>query len=188
MHSLVSLAKSAVENYIKNNEIIPVPSDFPQEYLQKKAGVFVTIEKKGQLRGCIGTYLPTQENIAKEVIENAIVAATQDYRFGSVKKEELPFLSYAVYILGTPEIITDLKELNPKKYGIIIKNIPAPLSEKKDAIFDEWPKAKSGLLLPNLKNIDSVEEQVAIACQKAGIDPEKEEITIYRFLAEKYDE
>jgi AmmeMemoRadiSam system protein A len=188
MHPLVLLAKSAIENYIENNEIILIPSDFPKEYLTKKAGAFVTIEKKGQLRGCIGTYLPTKENIAKEVIENAIIAATEDYRFGKIKKEELPLLSYTVYVLGTPEIVTDLKELNPKKYGIIIKNIPSPFSEKKAAIFDDWPRAKSGLLLPGLEGIDSPKEQIAVACQKAGINPEKEGITIYKFSAEKYNE
>lgn len=186
MHPLVQLAKSAVENHIKNNEIVLTPSDFPKEYLQKRSGVFVTIEKKGQLRCCIGTYLATKENIAKEVIENAIIAATEDYRFGKIKKAELPLLSYFVYILRTPEIVTDLKELDPKKYGIIVKNIPPLLAEKKDAIFDDWPRAKSGLLLPDLEGIDSSEEQIVIACQKAGIDPEKEEITIYRFSVEKY--
>ncbi|MCX6764752.1 MAG: AmmeMemoRadiSam system protein A [Candidatus Nealsonbacteria bacterium] len=188
MHPLVLLAKSAIENYIENNKIISIPSDFPKEYLKRKAGVFVTIMKQKKLRGCIGTYLATKENIAEEVIENAITAATQDHRFGKIKKEELLLLSYVVYILGTPEIITDLKELNPKKYGIIIKNIPSLLSEKKDAIFDDWPRAKSGLLLPDLEGIDNSEEQIDIACQKAGIDPEREGITIYKFSAEKYGE
>jgi AmmeMemoRadiSam system protein A len=187
MNPLILLAKSAVENYIEKNEIISVPSDLPKKYIQKKAGVFVTIEKNDELRGCIGTYLATKENIAQELIENSISAATEDYRFGKIKKEELPALSYIVYVLGIPEIVTDIKKLNPKKYGIIIKNIPSPISEKRDAIFDEWPKAKSGLLLPGLKGIDKVEEQIAIACQKSGINPEKEGIIIYRFLAEKYD-
>jgi AmmeMemoRadiSam system protein A len=187
MHPLVLLAKSSVENYIKTGKIISFSKDLPEEFLKTKAGVFVTIEKNGQLRGCIGTYLPTKENIAKEIIENAIIAATEDYRFRPIKNEELPLLSYTVYILGEPEQIKNIKELNPKKYGIIVKNILLPITEKKDAIFDEWPKVKSGLLLPDLEGINTAEEQITIACQKAGIDP-KEEITIYRFSAKKYNE
>jgi len=158
--TLKELAKKAVETYLLKGEIIEAPT------MRKKAGVFITIEKENQLRGCIGTYLPTKENIAEETISNAIAAAFEDPRFPPVQKEELPFLSYAIYILNKPELIKSIEELNPKKYGIIVKS-----------------KNKSGLLLPDLKGIETTEEQVSIACQKAGID--KEKITIYRFTVIK---
>jgi uncharacterized protein (TIGR00296 family) len=102
MHPLVLLAKRSVETFIKEGKIIESPEDLPKEFLERKAGVFVTIEKNGELRGCIGTYLPIRENITKEVIHNAIAAATEDWRFGPVQKEELPYLSYTVYILSEP--------------------------------------------------------------------------------------
>ena len=96
MNQLVTLAKLAVENYVKEKKIIKIPEDLPKEFLNKKTGIFVTIEKGSELQGCIGTYLPTKENIAEEIIQNAVAAATEDYRFGSIQKTELPHLSYTV--------------------------------------------------------------------------------------------
>ncbi len=169
MHPLVRLAKLAVEKYIKEKEVISPPSDLPREFLEKKAGVFVTIEKNGNLRACIGTYLPTRESIAEETIRNAIAAATEDWRFGPIQKQELPFLSYIVYILSPPEPVKEIEELDPKKYGIVVRS-----------------GLKTGLLLPDLEGVDTVEKQILIACQKAGIEPAKEKLSLYRFTVQKY--
>jgi len=185
MHQLVLLAKNAVETYIKEGKTISIPLDFPREFCQRKAGTFVTIEKNGQLRGCIGTYLPLRENIAEEIIYNGICAATEDNRFGPVQEEELPYLSYTVYILNEPELVKNLKELDPKKYGIIVKTLPIT-HPNTDVVFDGHLPAKSGLLLPDLETVDTAEKQISIACQKAGIDPKKEKIIIYRFSVKKY--
>jgi AmmeMemoRadiSam system protein A len=184
MHPLVSLAKLAVENFISKGVIISPPEDLLNEFLKKKAGTFVTIEKNGELRGCIGTYLPIRENIAKEVIQNAIAAATEDWRFGPVQKEELPYLSYTVYILSEPELVKDISELDPKKYGVIVKNVS--ISPSGDVIFNGHFVPKTGVLLPDLEGVDTVEKQIFIACQKAGIDPQRERFLIYRFTAEKF--
>jgi len=172
MHTLVSLAKKTVETFINEKKIISPPEYLPKEFLEKKAGTFVTIEENGELRGCIGTYLPTRKNIAEEIIQNAIAAATEDYRFGPVQKEELPYLTYTVYILNQQESVKNIKELDPKKYGVIVKTSPI--------IY------KSGLLLPDLEGINTVEKQIAIACQKGGINPSKEKIVIFRFTVEKF--
>jgi len=169
MNSYVLLAKQAIENYIKEKTPLVLPSGLSPDLLIKKAGVFVTVMKGGELRGCIGTYLPIRENIAEEIIYNAVAAATEDNRFESISEEELPQLSYAVYLLNEPELIKDLKELDPKKYGIVIKT-----------------SYKSGLLLPDLEGIDTIEKQIAIACEKGGVDPAREKFVIYRFSAEKY--
>lgn len=171
MNSLVSLAKSAVENYIKERRVISPPKDLPKELFERKAGVFVTIEKDGRLRGCVGTYLPVRDNIGEEIIHNAIAAATEDYRFGAIKKAELPRLSYIVYILQKPEKVLDLAELNPKKFGIIVK-----------------AGEKSGLLLPDLEGVNTVAEQISICCQKGGIMLKQENVEIYKFTVEKYEE
>jgi len=173
MQALIVLAKKTVETYIKTGKIIKAEDNLIKEFSNKKAGVFITIEKKGNLRGCIGTYLPTQDNIIKEVIQNAISASTEDYRFGSIQKQELPFLSYTVSILEKPELIKNKKELNPKEYGIIVKTIDYPL--------------KSALLLPDLEGIDTTEKQISITCQKGGINPSKEKLIIYRFKVKKYE-
>ncbi len=196
-HFFVDLAKTAVESYIKKGEVISpftpleaslltgfndLPSrlircgGLPKNALIQKAGTFVTIMENGNLRGCIGTYLPTKNNIAEEIINNAIAAATEDHRFRTIREQDLSQLSYTVYILDTPEQVNNLKELDPKKYGIIVKNAPT------DGDFVPM----SGLLLPDLKGIDTIEKQITIACQKAGIDPVQEKISIYKFTAKKY--
>lgn len=168
----ISLAKSAAETYINKKKVIKIPDSLPEKIIGKKAGTFVTIKKNGDLRACIGTYLPTKESIAEEIIQNAITAATEDYRFGPVQKEELPYLTYSVYILEKPELVKDIKELDPKKYGIIVKTLKHPL--------------KSALLLPDLDGINTVEQQISVTCQKGGIDPAKEKTVIYKFKAEEH--
>ncbi|OGZ18891.1 MAG: AMMECR1 domain-containing protein, partial [Candidatus Nealsonbacteria bacterium RBG_13_38_11] len=147
--------------------------------------VFVTIEQNKELRGCIGTYLPTRINIAEEIINNAIAAATEDYRFEAIKKEELPYLSYIVYILSAPELVEGINELNPKEFGIIVKTAPFTYPNE-SPVFDGNVSFKAGLLLPDLKGINTPEEQFSIACQKGGINPAKEKVFIYRFRAEKH--
>lgn len=186
MNPLVLLAKNAVESYIKEGKVIEVLENLPAEFLTKRAGTFVTIEKDGQLRGCIGTYLPTRINIAEEVIRNAIAAATEDYRFGPIEKEELSYLSYTVYILSYPEPVKDIKELDPKKFGIIVKTGPFTYPDQENVVFDGVIPYKTGLLLPDLEGVDTIEKQISIACQKGGIDPLREKIFIYKFTVEKY--
>ncbi len=173
MHTLIVLVKKIVEAYIKEEKIIKAEDNLIKEFSEKKAGVFITIEKNKNLRGCIGTYLPTKNNIIEEIIQNAISAATEDYRFGPIQEDELPFLSYTVSILEKPELIKNRKELNPKEYGIIIKTLNYP--------------PKSALLLPDLEGIDTIEKQISITCQKGNIDQLKEEIIIYKFRIKKYE-
>jgi len=187
MNPLVNLAKLAVENYIKEGKIISTPEDLPKEFLNRRAGTFVTIEKNSELRGCVGTYLPTRKNIAEEIIYNAIAAATEDYRFGPLQPSELPHLSYTVYILSEPELIKDIFELNPKKFGIIVRS--QRFVAGSDVLFNTAPKSyeKTGLLLPDLEGVDTIEEQISIACQKGDINPKIDKIIIYRFTVEKYD-
>jgi len=168
MNPYVLLAKEAVESYIRDRKIIEPPKDLSTE---RKAGVFVTIEKGGRLRGCIGTYLPVRDNIAEEIIYNAIAAAVEDDRFGAIKKTELPHLAYIVYLLQRPEKVLDIAELDPKKFGIIVK-----------------AGKRSGLLLPDLEGVNTVAEQIAICCQKGGIMLKQDDIEIYKFTVEKYEE
>jgi len=173
MSFFASLARQAGEEFVRNNKVLALPLNLPEELLKKKAGVFVTIQNKDELRGCIGTYLPTQENLAQEIIANAISVVSEDYRFSPVSIEELPELSYTVSVLSNPELVTDIKNLNPQKYGILVKALSSP---------------KSGLLLPCLKKIDTIQKQISVACEKGGINPFEEKIAIYRFTVEKHEE
>lgn len=164
----VRLARETIENYIKYGNIISPPKDLSEEIINQKAGAFVSLKKYGNLRGCIGTFLPTEENIAAEIIRNAISAATGDPRFPPVTISELNDLTISVDILSPPEEIEDISQLNPKKYGVIVSS-----------------GFKKGLLLPDLEGVDTVEEQIDITKRKAGIYPD-EKVKLYRFEVKRY--
>ncbi len=149
----VRLARSSLENYVLNQNKINIPEDLPVEMYQNQAGVFVSLKLNGQLRGCIGTIIPTTDSIANEIIQNAISSGLEDPRFSPVTKKELNKIEYSVDILGEKEAISSTNELDPKKYGVIVSK-----------------GRKSGLLLPNLEGIDTPEQQVSIALKKAGIN------------------
>ncbi len=167
MHSIVELAKKSVEEFVRHGKAIPMPEQ-PSSEMQKKAGVFVCIKKDGQLRGCVGTFMPCRENVAEETIRNAISAATEDSRFLPVEEEELERLHYSVDVLSAPEKVNDMKELDPKEYGVIVVS-----------------GHRRGLLLPDLEGVDSAEEQLRIAKMKAGILP-GEKAEIFRFSVKRY--
>lgn len=167
MHPLVKLAKDAIMKYITKGEIISPPTELIPE-MKGKAGVFVSIKKRGELRGCIGTYSPTTGNIAAEVIQNAISAATQDPRFPPVESSEFDELEYSVDVLSPPEKVAGRKSLNPKQYGVIVKK-----------------GNRRGLLLPDLEGVDTVDEQIRIASLKAGIS-HGEDIEFFRFEVKRY--
>ncbi|MCM1397919.1 MAG: AmmeMemoRadiSam system protein A [Clostridium sp.] len=159
----VSLARRTIEEYVTTGKMPDVPNELPEEMREKQAGVFVSIKKDGRLRGCIGTIEATQSSIAKEIVANAISAATRDPRFSPIKQAELPWLTISVDVLGDTEKIASTKELDVKRYGVIVTR-----------------GRRRGLLLPNLEGVDTVEEQLAIARQKAGID-EEEPVELERF-------
>jgi len=138
--------------------------------MEKQAGTFVSIHKHGMLRGCIGTIEPTQANVALEVIQNAISAAIHDPRFPPIRPEELADLDIKVDVLGEPEPVESMDELDPRRYGVIVQSAR------------DWRK---GLLLPDLEGVDTVEYQVDIARRKAGIWPD-EPIKLYRFEVVRY--
>lgn len=164
----VRLARETIENYIKHEKIIAPPLNLPKEIINQKAGVFVSLKKFGNLRGCIGTFMPTQENIAQEIIKNAISAAIEDPRFSSVNATELEELTISVDILSAPEEVDDISHLDSKKYGVIVSS-----------------GYKKGLLLPDLEGVDTAREQVDIARRKAGIYPD-EKVKLHRFEVKRY--
>ena len=159
----VRYARSVVEEYITGGKVPDIPAGLSEEMYEDKAGVFVSIKKTNNLRGCVGTVSPAYANIAEEIRANAISAAVGDSRFMPVTAEELPLLSYSVDVLMDLEPVHDISELDAAKYGIIVRN-----------------QFKKGLLLPNLDGVETVEKQINIAKQKAGINP-REEFTISRF-------
>jgi AmmeMemoRadiSam system protein A len=166
LHPVVKLAKETVETYVKEGKL-PEQKELAPE-MKERAGVFVSIHKHGQLRGCIGTFEPQKDNVAEEIMANAISSATRDPRFPPITPSELDDLEYSVDILTKPEPVSDVRQLDPKKYGVIVES--------------GW---RRGLLLPDLEGVDSVEEQIAICRLKAGISA-SEPIKLYRFQVRRF--
>mgnify|MGYP002624137954 CR=1 FL=1 len=159
----VKLARYSLETFVKTRKPADLPENLPEELTSRRAGAFVSLHKDGNLRGCIGTIMATRENLAEEIIQNAISACSRDPRFDPVEIDELDDLEYSVDVLGEPERAFSIKELDVKRYGVIVEN-----------------GGRRGLLLPDLEGVDTPEEQIAIAKRKAGIRPE-EKVTLWRF-------
>jgi len=166
LHPVAKLAKEAVESYVRTGKT-PEPRELSPE-MRERAGVFVSLHKHGQLRGCIGTFEPAKDNVAEEIIANAVSASTMDPRFPPVTDSELDDLEYSVDILTASEPVADLSQLDPKEYGVIVES--------------GW---RRGLLLPDLEGVDSVEEQIAICRLKAGISA-GEPVNLCRFQVRRF--
>lgn len=162
----VRWARMVLEEYVREGKRPLLPDDM-RDLEGGRAGAFVSLKKKGQLRGCIGTIAATRPNLAEEIAANAINAGTQDYRFEPLEVQELDQLVYSVDILGRPEPATR-DQLDPKNYGVIVSS-----------------GGKRGLLLPDLEGVDTVDKQLQIALQKAGIS-NREPYSIERFKVTRY--
>jgi hypothetical protein len=170
LHPLVKLAKDTIELYVKEGRIFDLKEDsLPQDFKQQ-AGVFVSLKIRGELRGCIGTFQPAEPTIAQETVSNAISAATRDPRFPPVRTDELASIEYSVDVLSPPERVKNAGELDPRRYGVIVQS-----------------GGRRGLLLPDLEGVDTVEYQVSIATQKAGIKPGTT-VELSRFEVKRYHE
>ena len=160
----VKLARASVEHYILHHKKLPLPQDLPSELVSRRAGAFVSIHEHGRLRGCIGTIAPVQDSLAQEIIDNAVSASTRDPRFDPIKADELAWLEISVDVLGDPEPISSPRELDVKRYGVIVTK-----------------GRKRGLLLPDLDGVDTVEQQISIAKSKAGIAEWDRNVQLQRF-------
>lgn len=165
---VVRLARQSLEHYYATGKLlretdIELPRDLPA-----RAGVFVTLKKDGQLRGCIGTTAPTTPSLKDEIIANALKAAREDPRFDPVDSTELDELAISVDVLGEPEPVTGLEDLDPETYGVIVSSF-----------------GRRGLLLPAIEGVHTSEEQVDIARRKAGIGPH-EPVKLERFTVTRF--
>ncbi|MDD4179480.1 MAG: AmmeMemoRadiSam system protein A [Candidatus Margulisbacteria bacterium] len=166
-HPLVKLARQTIETYLKTGNIIAPPKELTDE-MKEKAGVFVSLHRQDNLRGCIGTFSPTTANVAQEIIGNAILASTGDPRFPPMTKAELSDLEISVDLLSAPEPVSSISELDAKKFGVIVK-----------------AGGRRGLLLPDLEGVDTPEDQIAICRRKGGIG-DSEPVELFRFQVRRY--
>lgn len=168
MHPFVELARKTIEDYVRTGSR-PAPAGTLTADMQKRAGVFVSLKKKGELRGCIGTFMPCTPNLHEEIVRNALCAAREDPRFSPVQADELDEIAYSVDVLSEPERVESTADLDPRRYGVLVVK-----------------KNRRGLLLPDLEGVDTVEYQLRIAKSKAGIDPSDADVEIYRFTVNRY--
>ncbi|BCJ86599.1 AmmeMemoRadiSam system protein A [Effusibacillus dendaii] len=165
-HRYVKLAREALEIFVREGRVMDPPDDLVNR--ENRKAIFVSIKKDGELRGCIGSLEPTENSLPEAIIRYAIEAGTEDPRFFPVEQEELSSLLYTVDVLGQPEPVTSFQQLDPARYGIIVSD-----------------GCEKGVLLPGIPGIDSVQEQFAVAREKAGIEPDRE-VKISRFTVERF--
>ena len=166
-HPLVLLAMQSVKFQLEKGRPLPCPNPLP-DGMQQQAGTFVSIKKNNLLRGCIGTIQPKYGNVAEEVIQNAIKAMSEDPRFPAVEIHELKELTFSVDVLTIPEKIKDTVSLDVKRYGLIVQY-----------------ENKKGLLLPNLKNIETIDQQLKVCLKKGGIKA-TDNYELYRFEVKRF--
>lgn len=174
VHPYVRLAREAVDRHLMGRADIPTGADIDPnaELWNIRRACFVSIKRasSGKLRGCIGTILPVKESVDREIVMNAISAATNDRRFPPMIPGEADQVKFSVDVLSAPELIEDRSMLDPRTYGIIVtKGI------------------RHGVLLPALAGVSTVNEQIRIAMQKAGIKEDKD-VEIERFTVDRYEE
>jgi len=145
-HPLIAVARDALAAYPGDY----TPPELPDPWRAPR-GVFVTLRKAGELRGCVGHLGPTRSTLAEEVAVCSVLAGHQDGRFDAVRPSELPQLTYEISVLTPPEP-TNLEGLDPATYGVIVTS-----------------GNRRGVLLPDLDGVDTVAEQIRICRRKAGI-------------------
>lgn len=180
MNPYVTLAQKTIKHFLETKQTLELPTDLPADLTNRQAGCFISLHLKptGELRGCIGTILPTQPTLAEEIIQNAISAAFNDPRFLPLQPEEFNQLDTKADVLSEPEKVdmvgdnSHYRRLDPKKYGVIVRT--------KDG--------RCGVLLPDLEGVDTIEQQLAIAGQKAGIDLKTDDYQLQRFSVTRYSD
>jgi len=169
---LLDLARNAIEHFLKTGK--PLKTHIKEKTFQEKRGAFVTLKTRQKLRGCIGYPLPYKP-LYETIIDAAVQAATQDYRFPSVTEEELPDTKIEISILSLPEDVKAISEIEIGKHGIIVSK-----------------GYNKGLLLPQVPiewNWD-LETFLRHGCMKAGLAEDEWEkgARIQKFSAEVFSE
>jgi hypothetical protein len=167
-HPYIALAQESVHHYLNHREKLSCPEPLSNDF-KSRSGAFVCIKKLKQLRGCIGTLEPSEPNLAMEIIENSLKAALRDPRFSPVTTEELQDLTYSIDVVSPLEKISTLEELNPNIYGLVVRS-----------------NGKQGVLLPDLEEVNSIEDQIRI-CRTKGKISNDEPVEMFRFKVDRFN-
>ncbi len=151
---MLDIARKTLKTYIKEQKLPDI--EVTHDILKEKRGVFVTLNKKGQLRGCIG-YIEPIKPLYQAIMENAVNASTKDYRFPTVKESELKDIEIEISVLTIPKKIDSLDEFVIGKHGIILqKGMNQAVYLPQVAPEQGWNK----------------EQTVSSLCRKAGLPPD----------------
>ena len=178
---LLKLARRAIKKYFQDKGVLQIEEDNLPQTLKEKRGIFVTLWKNRQLRGCIGN-LENKKPIYQSVIDNSLASALIDPRFMVLKKDELNDIKIEISILSELKKIPDfassnsfLKYLNKYQPGILIKK-----------------GAYQATFLPQVwEELTSAETFISHLCEKAGLDKnewEKMNLEVYGYTAEVFKE
>ena len=163
-HPLLEYAAEVIRCHLEKR---PAPEPAHDAASAPSRGCFVSLKKAGRLRGCIGTLEPVCRTLAEEIAGNALAAATRDSRFEPVRPEELAQITFSLDLLSPMEPVASQAQLDPAHYGVVVKS-----------------GNRRGVLLPDLPGVETVEKQVAICREKAGIAPD-EPVELERFTVER---
>jgi AmmeMemoRadiSam system protein A len=169
---LLDLARRALKYYFETGGHLAAAVDNPK--LKEKRGAFVTLKVGGELRGCVGYPLPYKA-LAETVIEMAVAAASQDFRFDSLAAEELDRTRIEISVLSLPQPVADPKEVEVGRHGIVVAKGP-----------------RRGLLLPQVPLEHQWDRETFLrhGCLKAGLSPDewKKGAEIEVFTAQVFSE
>jgi len=153
--ALLKLARRAIENHFAGGGRLRLEERNPA--FREKRGAFVTLKTDGELRGCIGYPLPYKP-LDEAVVEMAVAAASQDYRFAPLTPEELERTTIEISVLSVPRPVESTEEIEVGRHGIIVGK-----------------GARQGLLLPQVPGEYgwSREEYLRHGCLKASLPPDE---------------
>lgn len=171
MDPLVELARRGVEAAARTRRALTtVPEDLAPRVEKAPRACFVSLhDKRGELRGCIGTLEPTCDSLGLEILHNAHSSTLKDRRFFPLVAAELEGLQVKVDVLGPLEPIAGPEALDPRRYGVVVSTADG----------------RRGVLLPDLEGVDGVDQQLDIARRKAGIRA-NERVLLHRFTVERH--
>lgn len=175
------LARQSIQHYLKTGRYLSPPKDLPKDFFESRQACFVSLHLKNnhELRGCIGTFRPVYKNTAEEIIRNAVAAATQDPRFPPVQPDKLPDIEISVDLLSTPEEITNHFELGDP--------IPLAVEPKTKGLIVSTKLGQRGLLLPDIKGVNTPQQQLEICYQKGNIS-HAETVRLETFTVSRHQE
>ncbi len=175
-HYLLNLARQTLEDYFDKHQKPSVDIKKIDLMLTKPAATFVTLTKKGELRGCIGSLL-AKRPLYEDIINNSLLAAFSDSRFPQVEKNELYNIKIEISVLSKAlpyqyhDISSLLKAIEPQEHGVIIQN-----------------GFNQATFLPQVwEELSNAEQFLSHLCQKAGLNPNqwKKNVEIKTYTVEK---